>query len=53
MCLEDLRTRQLEAIRARILYALVDATPEDVETALRIGSFAQSKPAVRRRMTVR
>ena len=32
ICLEDLRTRQLVAIRERILFALVGATTEDVES---------------------
>lgn len=47
MWLEDLRTRQLAAIRERIMVALVDDMPEDVESARRIGALAESKPVDR------
>ena len=50
MCLEDRRARQLAAIRERILYALVDATSEDVQSARRIGALAESKLAGQRRL---
>ena len=42
--LERLRTHQLAAIRERIVYALVDATPEDVESARRAGALVEPKP---------
>ncbi len=36
MNLEDLLTHQLAAIRQHILYALADATPEDIKSVRRI-----------------
>lgn len=48
LCLEDLRARQLAAIRERIMYALVNVTPEDVESARCMDARAEPKLAEQR-----
>ena len=50
--LENLRTRQLAAIRDRILYALVEATPEDVESAQQTSVFVEQNPLKHRRSSI-